>query len=81
MLQVKLSSAFSAATGGAESIGLRAETINQLFTELLKHYPQMRQHLDEGIAVAIDGEIYRDNWGIQITPKSEVFLMPRIAGG
>lgn len=81
MLQVKLSSGFRGATGGAEFISLPASTINQLFVELVNQYPQMRQHIDEGIAVAINGDLYRDNWGAQIDPKAEVFLMPRIAGG
>ena len=37
--------------------------------------------LDRGVAVAIDGEIYRDAWFQPIPPDSEVFILPPIAGG
>jgi sulfur carrier protein ThiS len=41
----------------------------------------MRRQLDEGIAVAVDGEIYQDGWLEPIGPDSEVHLLPRIGGG
>ena len=37
--------------------------------------------LDRGVAVSIDGQIYRDDWFRPIPPGSEVFLLPRMAGG
>ena len=40
-----------------------------------------RYHLDRGIAVAIDGVVYRDDWTQKIPGGAEVFLMPRIEGG
>jgi molybdopterin synthase sulfur carrier subunit len=33
------------------------------------------------VAVAINGEIYRDNWDTKIPEEAEVFLLPRIQGG
>jgi hypothetical protein len=41
----------------------------------------MQGRIDEGVAVSINGEIYRDSWGEKIPPDAEVFLLPRIAGG
>jgi hypothetical protein len=41
----------------------------------------MQKHLDTGIALAIDGQIYRDNWEVEIPEGAEVYLMPRIQGG
>ena len=38
------------------------------------------QHTD-GVAVAIDGQIYQDALFQEIGPDSEVFLLPQIAGG
>jgi molybdopterin converting factor small subunit len=49
--------------------------------KLVKKYPRLQKHIDEGIALAIDGEIYRDNWDVEIPDCSEVYLMPRIQGG
>ena len=37
--------------------------------------------LDAGIAVAINGEMYRDDRDVAIPENAEVFLLPRIPGG
>jgi molybdopterin converting factor small subunit len=49
--------------------------------ELVKQYPQMQIQLDDGIAVSVNGEIFRDNWSQEIPEGAEVFLLPRIQGG
>ena len=69
------------AVGGAEVVEIEAGTIRELMTKIVERYPKMMQHLDSGIAVAINGEIYRDNWEVKIPAKAEVFLLPRIQGG
>jgi len=37
--------------------------------------------IEKGIAVAIDGTIYRDTWSKKLPPGAEIFLLPRLAGG
>jgi hypothetical protein len=36
---------------------------------------------DEGMAVAIDGEIYQDAYLVPLNPESEIYLIPKIGGG
>jgi len=67
--------------GGAESVDVEAATIRELMTRLTDRYPGLANHLDDGIAVSIDGEIYRDHWNEKIPAGAEVFLLPRIPGG
>jgi molybdopterin converting factor small subunit len=74
-------SSLRAAADGKETIELEAKTIRELLTRLVDHYPGMQKQLDAGIAVAINGEIYRDNRSALIPDDSEVFLLPRIQGG
>jgi molybdopterin synthase sulfur carrier subunit len=81
MVQVSLTGSFRAAIGGAASVQVEADTIRELFARLLDRYPALQDHLDEGIAVSINGEIYRDEWGKTIPANAEVFLLPRIQGG
>jgi sulfur-carrier protein len=81
MVQVSLTGSFRAAMGGAASVEVEADTIRELFARLLARYPALQDHLDEGIAVSINGEIYRDEWGKAIPANAEVFLLPRIQGG
>jgi molybdopterin converting factor small subunit len=33
------------------------------------------------MAVAIDGEIYQDAYAAPLKPESEIYLIPKIAGG
>ena len=81
MVQVSLTGSFRAAMGGVASVEVEADTIRELFARLLERYPALQDHLDEGIAVSINGEIYRDEWGKAIPANAEVFLLPRIQGG
>lgn len=80
-MQVSLSSTLRSGAGGASTIDIEASTIRELFTRLVERYPQMQANLDKGIAVAINGEIYRDDWTRSIPPNADVVLIPRIKGG
>jgi hypothetical protein len=55
--------------------------VKHLFQQLAALHPALGPHLDEGVAVAIDGTIYQDALLEPIGPDSEVFILPQIAGG
>ena len=81
MPEINLSGSLRDAAGGAASISIEAATIRELLRKLVDRYPAMQGNVDEGIAVSINGDIYRDNWGEPIPVDAEIFLLPRIAGG
>ena len=60
---------------------LPAKSIKHLFKLLTDLYPEAAPHLADGMAVAIDGQIYAETLFQEIGPDSEVFLLPQIAGG
>ena len=60
---------------------VEAKTLRELMRKLVKQYPRLQKHIDEGIALAIDGHIYRDDWDVEIPKGAQVYLMPRIQGG
>ena len=68
-------------TGGVAEFQLSTTSVKHLFQQLTEMYPAIGRHLDEGVAVAIDGQIYQDALLEPIAPDSEVFLLPQIAGG
>ena len=80
-MQVSVSGTLRSAVGGASTIDIEASTIRELLNRLLDRYPQMQANLDEGIAVAINGDIYRDDWSQGIPADADVVLIPRIKGG
>ena len=81
MLKVCFSGPLKAAADGAASVLISAATIRELLRELVKLYPGMQNQLDDGIAVSVNGQIFRDNWSKKIPAGAEVFLLPRIQGG
>lgn len=81
MLQVGVSGTLREAVGGAASISIEAATIRELLRKLVERYPRMQQQVDAGVAVSINGQIFRDSWGATIPGDAEVFLLPRIEGG
>lgn len=80
-MQVGLSGPLRESADGAASIDIEAATIRQLLERLIARYPRMETHMDQGIAVSIDGTLYRDNWEVEIPADAEVYLVPRIVGG
>ena len=81
MVQVQLGGPLKSAAGGRTSFEVEATTIRELLTRLEAAYPELEDVLGQGVAVAIDGRIYRDAWFQPIPEGSEVFLLPRMAGG
>lgn len=67
--------------GGAPSISIEATTIRELFRVLIEKYPGMEPHIKRGVAVSINGRIYRDQWDTELPTEGEIYLMMRIPGG
>ena len=71
----------SAAAGGNKTVDIEAKDIRELFRKLAEQYPGLERHIKSGIAVSIDGVIYRDTWSKELPEDAEIFLLPRLAGG
>ena len=80
MATVHLPSGLAAFTGGVDTIDVAAARVPDLIAELRHRFPQLGDHLD-GMAVAIDGEIYQEPGYQPLRADSDVHLVPRIAGG
>jgi sulfur-carrier protein len=68
-------------TGGVTELDVEAATVRQLFAKLGATYPALAPHLEQGLAVAIDGQIYQDALFQAIGRDSDVHILPQIAGG
>ena len=79
--EIHLWGALRPLVGGASSVLIEAETIRELFRKLQEHYPGMEPHIKRGVAVSINGKIYRDLWDTSLPQGAEIYLMPRIPGG
>jgi molybdopterin converting factor small subunit len=66
---------------GLESIDIEAASVEEMMQALLLRFPDLQEHLDRGVAVSINGQIFRDDWTVSIPQNAEVYLIPRIEGG
>jgi sulfur carrier protein ThiS len=81
MARVVLTRGLTQFTGGDREVEIDAKNIRQLLRLLGERYPSLQPHLADGVAVAIDGEIFQDAWLEPIPPDSEVHVIPQIVGG
>ena len=81
MAHVTLIGNLAQIAGGVAEYDLSATSVKQLFEQRAELHPMLARHLEDGVAVAIDGQIYQDALLQPIERDSEVYLLPQIAGG
>lgn len=68
-------------TGGVGEVEIAASTTRALLEALATRYPGLREVIDAGVSLAIDGEVFKDAWFTPIREDSEVVVMPLMVGG
>ena len=81
MAQVFFPSALRPLTGGVERVEIEASDIRQLLRALEERFPGLRERIESGLAVAIDGEIISDPLLEEVASDSEIHFLPSISGG
>ena len=74
-------SGFSQFTGGLREFEVAATSFQRLIVELEQRFPGLGKQVEDGMAVAIDGEIFQDSYAAHFTEDSEIVLIPKIGGG
>ncbi|HUR33140.1 MAG TPA: MoaD/ThiS family protein [Vicinamibacterales bacterium] len=77
---VHFSSTLMRHTGGIQQMTLEAPRVKELVAALIAQFPGLELELGE-LAVAIDGEVRPDAAYEPLLPQSEVYFVPKIAGG
>lgn len=81
MVEVALWGSLAVAAEGNSKVEIEAKDIRELFKRLGERFPGLEPLMERGIAVAIDGTIYRDTWSKELPKGAEVYLLPRLSGG
>jgi sulfur-carrier protein len=81
MARVTLIGPLKAIAGTGGPLDMDATTVQQLMRALGERFPDLVPLLDEGVAVAIDGQIYQDALFAEISADCDVHILPPIAGG
>ncbi len=81
MLRVKLGGPLMSQAGGATEFLVEARTIREMLARLAEAHPELKPVLDRGVAVAVNGTIYRGAFLAEVPDDSEVYILPPLAGG
>ena len=68
-------------TGGVTELEVEATNVRGLVKALEAKYPGLGEAIDQEMAIAIDGHIYQDAFLQKVAEDSEIFFLPKIAGG
>jgi len=80
MAVVHFSNTLARHTGGLVQITIEAPRVKELVEALLARFPGLEPELKE-LAIAIDGEVRPDAAYEVLLPLSEIYFVPKIAGG
>ena len=81
MAKIVLWGSLKQAADGQTEIEMDATNVREVLDTLAERYPKLKPQLDRGVSVSIDGVMFRDAWFAPIKPDSEVYVLPRMAGG
>jgi molybdopterin converting factor small subunit len=81
MAKIVLWGSLKQAADGQTEIEMDAKNVREVLDTLAERYPKLKPQLDRGVSVSIDGVMFRDAWFAPIKPDSEVYVLPRMAGG
>ena len=81
MARVVLPFSLARYTGGVTELEVEASDVRGVIRALEARYAGIGRELEEGMAVALDGQIHQDDLFATVRPESEVCFLPRIGGG
>jgi molybdopterin converting factor small subunit len=80
-INVHLAAGLRDLTGGVAEVEVEADSVRALFRVLEEKYPGIRERLEEGTSVAINGEIIPDAIYESLPAGAEVHFLPTLSGG
>jgi molybdopterin converting factor small subunit len=80
-IEVNLWSGLRRFTDGETAVTVEAGTVGEMLEALKAAYPGLAPVLDDGVSVAVDGEVLSGGRHEPLSPDSEIYLMQRLRGG
>ncbi|MEQ1647832.1 MAG: MoaD/ThiS family protein [Hyphomicrobiaceae bacterium] len=81
MAHITLTPSLAQFADGERTLDLDVVSVKDLFAQLGQRHPGLIPHLEDNVAVAIDGQIFQGALFEPINPDSDVHLLPMLAGG
>ena len=81
MARVILTGSLRSLAGDESEIEIDAASVRELLRALEPRLPGIGKQVEDGLAIAIDGEIIQDPLLEPIGPDSEIHFLPPVSGG
>jgi len=81
MARVVIFGSLRAFTGGVGEVEIEASNTRVLLQRLSEKFEGLADIINEGVSLAIDGEVFKEAWFTPIGKDSEVVVMPLMVGG
>ena len=81
MVQVNLWAGLRRFADGKDTIEIKAQNVGEILNALENKYPELREIIEAGVSVSVDGRIIASGLTEPVYENSEVFLLQQLKGG
>lgn len=81
MVQVNLWAGLRRFTNGKDTVEIKARNVGEILNALENKYPELREIIEAGVSVSVDGRIIASGLTEPVYENSEVFLLQQLKGG
>lgn len=80
-MRVKISGTIQGVAAALREVEVEPGTINQMLARLARDYPALREVIEEGVSVAVDGVVYNSDFTRVVSAENDVVLLAPLVGG
>tara|TARA_B110000003_G_scaffold266273_1_gene293021 strand:+ start:2019 stop:2264 length:246 start_codon:yes stop_codon:yes gene_type:complete len=81
VVQVNLWAGLRRFTNGKDTVEIKARNVGEILNALENKYPELREIIEAGVSVSVDGRIIASGLTEPVYENSEVFLLQQLKGG
>ena len=81
MVQVNLWAGLRRFADGKDTVEIKAQNVGEILNALENKYPELKEIIEAGVSVSIDGRIIASGLTEPVYEDSEVFLLQQLKGG
>lgn len=78
MVQVNLWAGLRRFTDGKDTVEIKARNVGEILNALENKYPELREIIEAGVSVSVDGRIIASGLTEPVYENSEVFLLQQL---
>lgn len=81
MVQVNLWAGLRRFADGKDTVEIKAQNVGEILSALENKYPELKEIIEAGVSVSVDGKIIASGLTEPVYEDSEVFLLQQLKGG